>query len=248
MKHALVALALALAGGSSVGACGGEKQISLAEALNTDANKKFEDSADYKPNPKPRPQGHLPPPSTAEFKAWDRKDPEGEKHLYKWDKRNVDRMETYFEEIRCFRDKVKVAGQAAWGAEPQSPKEEQWYQFKRQFIPFINRWQQRLFANEPRILEKSKFIGHFLEAHELVMKQYPQAFNEADDLQVKKADAHWMVVEDKVHRYMDALKHKPLSWNLESAKGLKKYEAFCTKAFIEPDEGPKKQKGKKSPI
>lgn len=235
-RSALVALA---AVGLVAIACG-EPQPSIAEALATDANKKFEESENYKPNPKPRPSGFLPPPTDAEFAAWNRKDPEGEKHLYKWDKNNIDRMENYFEEIRCFRDEIKKNGQLAFGAEPQSPQDEQWYQFKRQFIPFIDRWQQRLFGQEPRILEKSKFIGHFLEAHELVMKQYPQAYNESDELQVKKADAHWIVVEDKVRRYMEGLNHKPIEWN-----DPKKHEEFCAEALKEPDEGPKKQKGKR---
>lgn len=236
LRPALVTLVVA---GLFAIACG-EPEPSIAEALATNADKKFEESGEYTPNPKPRPSGFLPPPSDAEFKAWDRKDPEGEKHLYKWDKKNIERMENYFEEIRCFRDEIKKAGQLAWGAEPQSAQEEQWYQFKRQFIPFIDRWQQRLFGQEPRILEKSKFIGHFLEAHELVMKQYPQAYNESDELQIKKADAHWLVIEDKVHRYMDGLNHKAITWD-----DPKKYEEFCAEALKEPDEGPKKQKGKR---
>src|SRR5688572_20784726 len=66
----------------------------LAESLATKAEDKF----DYTPNPKDRPEG-LARPTDAEFKAWDRKDPEGEKHLYKWDKANMDRLLGYWEEI-----------------------------------------------------------------------------------------------------------------------------------------------------
>src|SRR5687767_5511846 len=71
---------------------GGEKQ-SVAEALATKAP---DAPADYKPNPKPRPED-LKPPTDAEFAAWNRKDPEGEKHLYKWDKQNGARMLVYWE-------------------------------------------------------------------------------------------------------------------------------------------------------
>src|SRR5690606_99467 len=116
-------------------------------------------------SPKKRPPDGLPPPTDAELKAWDRKDPEGEKHLYKFDKANLKKMLNYWNELECFREKMKEEGEKAFGVEPGSPDEEKWYQFKQLFIPMVNTWQQRLFANEPRILEKSKLIGHFLEAH-----------------------------------------------------------------------------------
>jgi hypothetical protein len=60
---------------------------SISEALATQEEDKFE----YEPNTKPRPKD-LAPPTEAEFKAWNRKDPEGEKHLYKWDKDNLSKM------------------------------------------------------------------------------------------------------------------------------------------------------------
>ncbi len=69
--------------------------------------------------PKPRPKG-LDGPTEAEFKAWDRKDPEGEKHLYKWDKAHLDDMMDYWHQLECFQEQVKVEGAKAFGAEPGS--------------------------------------------------------------------------------------------------------------------------------
>lgn len=219
--------------------CDGESKPSLAEAM-----KKADEEVEVKRDgpPKPPPSSELPPPTEAEIKAWDRKDPEGEKHLYKWDKRNMPRMWNYWMEMHCFKDKIKEAGSKAFGAEPQSPEDEKWYQFKRVFIPFLDVWQQRLFANEPRILEKSKFIGHFLEAHELIMNGYPKAYNESDENELMKQEAHWLLVEDKVVRYVEQLgggkKYKIP--NLENPKEAKAYAKFCEKAM-----NPKKQKGPK---
>lgn len=225
----------------------GSGEPSAAEALAKAQDEQLPEG--YKPNPKPRPGDGLPPPSDAEFKAWDRKDPEGEKHLYKWDKRNLDKMENYWNQIRCFREKMKEEGDKAKGAEPLSAEQEKWDQFKAGFIPFINRWQQRLFANEPRILEKSKFIGHILEAHELVMYGYPKAYNDNDDIEIQKADAHWLLVNDKVLKYVERIGGEWNPPNLEDPKEKEKWDKFCVEAFVEPKEtGKKKIKKKKSPI
>jgi hypothetical protein len=151
-------------------ACGDPKP-SITEAMKSGEDKQLE-AIGYKPNPKPRPDG-LPPPTSAEFKAWDRKDPAGEKHLYKWDKKNAEKMMGYWEELECFKEKMKEQGELSLKAEPGSPEFEKWEQFKQAFIPHVNGWQQRLFAQEPRVMEKSKFVGNILEAHELVMHGYP---------------------------------------------------------------------------
>jgi hypothetical protein len=247
LSGSALALALALA---PVACTGGESKPSLAEAMKK-ADEKPPATPKSDKEKKPLPSADLPPPSEAEIKAWDRKDPEGERHLYKWDKRNLAKMFNYFKELRCFKEKMREEGQKAFGAEPQSPEDEKWYQFKRVFIPFMDLWQQRLFANEPRILEKSKFIGHFLEAHELVMNGYPSAFNHSDEIEVQKQDAHWLLVEDKVKRYVDQLggskKHKLP--DPESEKDMKKWAKFCEKALNpKPSKGEKKIRGKKTPI
>lgn len=228
--------------------CDGESKPSLTEAM-AKADEKPEAPKSDKPPPPPPPD-ELPPPSEAEFAAWNRKDPEGEKHLYKWDKRNLPRMWNYWLEMSCFRDKIKEEGAKAFGAEPQSPEDEKWYQFKRVFIPFLDVWQQRFFANEPRILEKSKFVGHFLEAHELIMNGYPKAYNEGDETELKKQDAHWLLVNDKVKRYVDQLgmSNKYKMPDLDNPKEKKKYDKFCEKALNpKPQKGPKKVR-EKTPI
>jgi len=227
-------------------ACGDSKEsLTIAEALATNAEKKLEESGNYKPPPKkPAPTMELPPPTEEELAAWDRKDPGGEKHLYKWDKRNLKRMSKYWFDLQCFRDKMRDEGEKARGAEPQGPQDEQWYQFKRMFIPFINRWQQRLFTLEPRILEKSKFISNFLEAHELVMNGYPNAYNTNDEIALKKVDAHWLIVEAKINRYVEQLGGGS-SWkipDLEKASNRKKWQSLCENAMKEPKVSTKKRR------
>jgi hypothetical protein len=198
-------------------------------------------------NPKPRPEDKFGKPSSAEFKAWDRKDPEGEKHLYKWDKANLDKMMRYWEDLTCFREKMKQEGGKAFGAEPGSPQGEEWYQFKQAFvIPILDSWQKRLFANEPRILEKSKFIGHFLEAHELVSREYPAAYNDSDNTALEKADAHWMIVEAKVKKYVGNLGGKFPELDLDDSKAMDKHAKRCQEVLRPPDTSGKAKKRTKN--
>ncbi|MCB9566342.1 MAG: hypothetical protein H6710_03855 [Myxococcales bacterium] len=213
--------------------CGEHK--SLEDSLKTNAEDEFEKSGAYKPNPKKRPPDGLPPPTDAELKAWDRKDPEGEKHLYKFDKQNLKKMLNYWNELECYRENMKQEGEKAFGIEPGSPEDEQWYQFKQVFIPKINAWQQRLFANEPRILEKSKLIGHFLEAHELIMHGYPKAYNDSDRTEIEKSDAHWIIIENKITKYLKNIGGElPPKPNLEDPKQKEAHDKFCEKALNPP--------------
>lgn len=218
---------------------------SISEALATEEEDKF----DYKPNVKPRPRD-LAPPTDAEFKAWNRKDPEGEKHLYKWDKDNLSKMLVYWEHLECFRDKVKIEGEKAFGAEPGSPTEEQWFQFKRAFVTHVDGWQKRLFAEQPRILEKSKFVGNFLEAHELVMHGYLKAINEADQTELEKADAHWIIVEAKIKKYVKNLGGEWPERDMDNPKHAAAHAKVCEDAMTPPDRTgkAKKRKGKKGSI
>lgn len=219
---------------------------SIAESLE---GKEAKEDANYKPNPKPRPKG-LAGPTEAEFAAWNRKDPEGEKHLYKWDKAHLDDMLRYWEHLECFREKVKEAGDGAFGAEPGSPTEEQWFQFKRGFVTHIDGWQKRLFAEQPRVLEKSKFVGNFLEAHELVMHGYLKSYNNADKTDLKANDARWAIVEAKVKKYTKDLGGKWPERDPNNAKQAAAHEAVCQDALKPPDRSgkEKKRRKKKSPI
>ena len=217
------------------GGCGSGESKSLAEKLAEDPEKKILEDAGYQKKEIKRPPAGLPPPSDEEFKAWDRKDPEGEKHLYKFDKANLKKMLGYWGELECFREKMIEEGEKAFGVEPGSPAEEQWYQFKSVFIPFMNIWQQKLFANEPRILEKSKLIGHFLEAHEMVMNNYPKAFNSGDDNEIAQQDAYWSIIENKIVKYLKNISDEPLPKpDLSDPKQAEAHQKFCEKALNPP--------------
>ena len=224
----VLALALLLPG------CSGGDSKSLAEKMAADPEQEALEKAGYKPNPKPRPTG-LPPPTDEEFAAWDRKDPDGERHLHKYDKANLKKLLNYWAELDCFREKMKLEGAKVVGAEPGSPTEEQWHQFKQIFIPMVNTWQQRMLASEPRILEKSKLIGHFLEAHELVMNGYPGAYNDSDAVAIATADAHWTIVESKVTKYLKNVSNEELpKEDLTDPKVKEKHDKFCMAALNPP--------------
>lgn len=154
--------------------------------------------------PEPRP-GELAPPTEEEFAAWDRKDPAREKALYAWDKANLDAMLGYWEDLQCFRSAVVQSGEKGFGAEPGSPEDEEWFQFKRVYVDEVDGWQKKMFADHPRILEKSKLVGSLLEATEVVMYTYPKAFNGGDTAEVAEADAHWALLEAKVKKYVTSL-------------------------------------------
>ncbi|MBL4688680.1 MAG: hypothetical protein JKY37_29095 [Nannocystaceae bacterium] len=212
----------------------------IAESLAA----KPEEKLDYKPNPKPRPTG-LAGPTDAEFKAWDRKDVEGEKHLYKFDKKALPRMIGYWEEIECFREKVKQEGKKAFGVEPGSPQEEEWFQFKQFYVHHVNGWQQRLFAKEPGIQSKSLFIGKFIEAHELVMHGYPKAYNMSDETELEKADIYWAVVENKLVNYARDLGEEWPIRDPADEKAAAKHAEVCVAALTPPDRSGKAKKKKR---
>ncbi len=234
-----VACAAALALAAT--ACDGGDKPSLQESLAAMDAKEAKDDI----KPKPRPKG-LDGPTDAEFKAWDRKDPEGEKHLYKWDKAHLDDMMHYWHQLECFKEVVTKEGAGAFGAEPGSEKAEQWFQFKRAYVTHLDGWQKRLFAEQPRIQEKSKFIGNFLEAHELVMNGYLRAYNDGDETALKKQDAHWAIVEAKNKKYVKSLGAKWPERDMENAKVAKAHAEFCEEAMTPPDRSGKAKRRKSS--
>jgi hypothetical protein len=245
---AAVCAPLAAAALLAVGSGCGEPKPSIAEALASDPKAEFEKSQYVPTEKKARPSMGPPPPTDAELAAWDRKDPEGEKHLYKWDKANFDKMMGYWEDLECFRLKVKEAGDAGFGKEPGTPEEEKWHQFKQMYVPHVNAWQQRLFANEPRVLEKSKFMGPYLEAHELVMKHYPQSYNDADKKAVEETDTRFDIVRLKLQKYSKNLDKEFPVYSPEDDKAWAKHLKRCDEVMIPPKSEPKVRKGKKSPI
>ncbi|PRQ06361.1 hypothetical protein [Enhygromyxa salina] len=209
--------------------------VSAVDALKkADEEPKVEDT---EPREKREiPTSVLPEPTAEELAAWDRKDPEGEKHLYKWDKANAKTMQTYWKELRCLRDKMKEEGQKAFGAEPGGPEQQQWEQFKLAFIdPVVDAWQQKLFAAQGQdILTKSKYIGNIIEAHELVMNGYPVAYNDNDEIEIKRQDALWTVAENRVVDYSNKIGAPMTFPDLEDAKEKKKWDKFCHDVIFPP--------------
>ncbi len=215
-------------------------QPSAAEALRKAGEEEAPTKKADDGEKKPLPTAELPPPSDEELAAWNRKDPEGEKHLYKWDKQNAKKMQGYWKDLQCFREKVKTEGDKAIGAEPGGVEQEQWEQFKAAYIPHFNGWQQRLFAAEGQeILTKSKYIGNILEAHELVMNGYPTAYNDADAMEIKRQDALWTVVENKVYDYSEKIGAKMDKPDLTDPKVKEKWDKYCTEALKPPKKGKK---------
>lgn len=216
-------------------ACTGGDQPSAVDALKKAGEEpKVETKKDGEKTEIP--SDELAGPTAEELAAWDRKDPEGEKHLYKWDKANAKKMQTYWKELRCLRDRVKEEGQKAFGTEPGGPEQEKWEQFKVAFNAMVvDPWQQRMFAAEGQdVLTKSKVMGHMLEAHELIMRQYPTAYNDGDEVQIKIQDARWTVVENKVVDYYDKI-GAPLTFpDLEDPKEAKKWAKFCEPVVLPP--------------
>lgn len=193
---------------------------------------------------KPLPSLKPPPPTAEELAAWDRKDPAGEMHLYKWDKKNLKRMRGYWGDLVCFRQEMVKRGEA-FAAAGEGQGIEPWEQFKGGFIPFIDRWQQRLFALEPRILEKSKFISNFLEAHEIVMNRYPKAYNMGDKTEIQKATAFWTIVASKITRYANKLGGKWENPDFSDPKVERKWAKRCKAAMKEPSK--KSRRRRKGP-
>ncbi|PRQ02098.1 hypothetical protein ENSA5_26510 [Enhygromyxa salina] len=210
-------------------ACGGGENKDIVSAMKKADEEEVVVTKKTDGEEREIPSSELPGPTPEELAAWDRKDPEGEKHLYKWDKNNAKKMQTYWKELRCLRDKMKEEGEKAFGAEPGGTEQQQWEQFKQGFIdPVVDSWQQRLFAAEGQdILTKSKYISNIIEAHELVMNGYPKAYNDGDEIEVKRQDALWTVVENKVMDYSDKIGAPFKLPDLEDPKQLKKWDKFC---------------------
>jgi len=159
------------------------------------------DAKRAEPEPKRAP-GVLAAPTAAEFKAWDRKDPAGEKHLYEWDKANMSLMHGYFRDIECARLAMIDEGEAFVSG---THTEAQWTAHKRSAVLGLNKWQQKLFRDNPRIMEHSKYMGTLLEAHEVVVLSLPKAYNARDDEGTKLVNALWTVLMAKVSKYTTTL-------------------------------------------
>lgn len=178
------------------------------ERWNAAASEEPERSAvapSEEPEP-PRADGRNPSaPTEADFQAWNRKDPEGPKHVYKWDGVNFDRMEGYFHDLECFHALMVAAGKSGRGAAPGTKAAKAWADAKLELGGELDAWQKQLFTKEPRLLERSKFVGRFLEAHEVVARELPAAYDNNDQFAIDTAEAHWMKVVAWVDEYAQAL-------------------------------------------
>ncbi|MEM6995020.1 MAG: hypothetical protein AAF721_31190 [Myxococcota bacterium] len=149
----------------------------------------------------PPPTG-LAPPSEAELRAWDRKDPAGEAHLYAWDRTNLDTMLGYFRDLECFYRATESAGDAFLHG---TSDESTWRSYKRDTVIAMNEWQQKVFADHPRMLEKSKLVGNLLEVHEIAMHSLIKAYNSRDDAELEKVAVQFTRVRGKVDKYVTKL-------------------------------------------
>lgn len=157
--------------------------------------------ADPPPEARTRPRGLL-APTPEEFEAWDRKDPAAETALYEWDEEHLDPMLEHATDLQCFRHRMVAAGAGLLdGSLPPS----EWAESKREQVRALETWLTELLTDDPRIIERSKLVGNFLEAHELVLSAYPKAFDDGGGVALDKAEAHWMVVQAKMRKYVEKL-------------------------------------------
>ena len=83
------------------------------------------------------------------------------------------------------------------------------------------------------------------------MYGYPKAFNEGDKTALQKADAHWVIVEAKVKKYV---KNLGGTWKLDvdpnDTKAVERHAEICIAAMTPPDRTgkTKKRRKKKGPI
>jgi hypothetical protein len=106
-------------------------------------------------------------------------------------------------------------------------------------------------ASEPRIMEKSKFVGNILEAHELVMNGYPKSYNAHDETELERNDAHWLIVQLKFKKYVKQLGVPEVfpTVDPENEKEVEAHAKLCEAALAPPERGKElKRKGKKTSI
>jgi hypothetical protein len=229
-----LASTLTLAFGFGLFGCDGTNAVDAMKKADEDVvveGKKEGEKKELPPDPR-----HMGDPSDEQLAAWNRKDPEGEKHLYKWDKAHAKDMQNYWKELRCLRDKVKLEGAKAFGTEPGGLEQETWEQFKLAMnASVLDPWQARFFAAEGTdVLSKSKVAGDILEAHELVSLHFPSAYNDGDEMAIKVQDARWTVVENKVVDYYSKVGAPMTFPDLTDPKELAKWEKFCAPVLLPP--------------
>ncbi|MEX1369265.1 MAG: hypothetical protein AB1Z98_39420 [Nannocystaceae bacterium] len=140
-------------------------------------------------------------PAEGEFEAWDRDDPAADKALYQWDATHFQLLDERTSDLQCFRHRIIAVGQVHLAG---NSSDDEWFQAKREHLLSMDRWQQQLFAEDPRIIEKSKYLSYLLEAHELVSFGYPKAYAEGGGEPLRKVEAQWVFVLGKMREYAAA--------------------------------------------
>lgn len=124
---------------------------------------------------------------------------------YKWDQSHLGWLLENWKHLQCYRDHVKDVGEAGFGAEPGSPREEQWLQNRHRLVLHLDRWYERLIAEEPDVSSQSEFFSSFKTAYVLVLQTYPAAYNESDRQRIRQADQAWKTAQAQVAAYVGRL-------------------------------------------
>ncbi|MBV1861144.1 MAG: hypothetical protein KUG77_22190, partial [Nannocystaceae bacterium] len=73
---------------------------------------------------------------------------------------------------------------------------------------------------------------------------YLRAYNNGDETELKKQDAHWAIVEAKNKKYVKSLGAKWPERDMDNAKVAKAHAEFCHEAMTPPDRSGKAKKRK----
>jgi hypothetical protein len=128
--------------------------------------------------------------------AWDRKDPEGEALLRSWDQAHVAELSSWWRELQCLRLALVSVGNTTYNSNDAA----RWQTFAGMFRPAADSWMSALLS--PEILSNSKAIARILEAHELLISAYPNAFEAGDAWELQSCDEQWTVVANKLDEYL----------------------------------------------
>ena len=84
----------------------------------------------------------------------------------------------------------------------------------------LDRWIERVVGPDAKILSNSKLIGPILEAHEIISRDYPDAFVAGDTDRLNSLDARWMVVAEKLDDGLGRMSATPVALEPEDPDDL----------------------------
>lgn len=144
-------------------------------------------------------------PTAEQLAAWDRASPQRDAPLNAFDQQNFEKMQARMHDLECFRRRAIEHGEQSLSAEPGSKADDAWFHFKRSFVMEMDTWQKQMFADDLRVIEKSKYIGPLLEAHEVVMHHLLRAYNEQDRERITKVGLMWEAAAARFDAHTTAL-------------------------------------------